>query len=56
MFVGKWELVVIYETGEKQIFEYESRSRASDAEWQMKQALGFQIKYICVRPQFEKIK
>ena len=45
----KHELVVIWQTGEKEIFEYKSKEKAESAMKGMKMALGNQISWMCVR-------
>lgn len=47
---GEWELVVIWESDETDIYEYETREEAERGMTQMKMALGNQIEWCGVRP------
>ncbi len=51
MKTGKYELVIVWETGEKTINEYESRELAEQAERGYKTAFGNQIEWSGVREQ-----
>lgn len=53
---GKWELVIIWETGDidKDIYEYETKEEAEKAMNGMRMAFGKQISWSCVRPQYVK--
>ena len=44
-----FELVVIWENGEKDIFTYQTREKAEKAGQGMQTALGKQIAFYCVR-------
>ena len=44
-----YELVIIWETGEKQIYSYDDRDRAYDAMDDYKMAFGNQIQWMGVR-------
>ena len=50
----KHELVIIWETGEKEVHEYESQELAEQAERGYKAALGNQIQWSGTRPQTQK--
>lgn len=50
----KHELVIIWETGEKEVHEYESQELAEQAERGYKAAFGNQIQWSGTRPQTEK--
>ena len=50
----KHELVIIWETGEKEVHEYESRELAEQAERGYSNAFGKQIEWSGVRPQTQK--
>lgn len=45
----KYELVIIWDTGEKEIHEYESEALARQAEAGYRRAFGRQIEWTCVR-------
>lgn len=45
----KYELVVTWDSGEIDVYEYASQERAERAAQDMKIALGNQIRYTCVR-------
>lgn len=47
-----FELVIIWETGEKSIYEYATSERAEQAEKDMKLANGNQISWSCVRKKY----
>lgn len=50
---GKYELVIIWErNNEKDVYEYDSEDRARECEAGMRMALGNQIAWSCVRPQY----
>jgi len=44
------ELVIIWDTGDKEVFSYKDEATAERAERNMKKALGNQIAWSCVRP------
>lgn len=46
----RYELVVIWENGDKDVYEYDSRDRAEQCGDGMKTALGNQIAWYGVRP------
>lgn len=46
----KYELVIIWETGEKEVHEYESQQLAEQAERGYKKAFGNQIQWSGTRP------
>lgn len=46
----KHELVIIWDTGEKQVLEYESEELAEQAERGYKKAFGNQIQWSGIRP------
>lgn len=52
--MSKHELVIIWETGEKEVHEYENRELAEQAERGYKNAFGNQIQWSGVRPQTQK--
>lgn len=49
---GKYELVVVWETGEKEVFEYDTEKDANTAGEGMEKAFGRQL-WWCVRTQYE---
>ena len=51
MRTGKYELVIIWATGDKFIYVYDSEEAAIDGQASMKMANGNQISWSCVRPQ-----
>lgn len=51
MFTGKYELVVIWENGDKDVYAYKTEEEAEEKAKGMKTALGDQISWYCVRPQ-----
>ena len=51
MKTGKYELVIVWETGEKEITEHESQELAEKAEQRYKVAFGNQIQWSGIRPQ-----
>ena len=51
MKTGKYELVIVWETGEKTITEYESQELEEKAERGYKTAFGNQIQWSGTRPQ-----
>ena len=44
-----WELVVIWDTGEKTIYTYDSREVAERSAYNLRFALGMQVAWWCVR-------
>ena len=44
-----FELVVIWENGDKDVYSYSTEKDAKSAECGMKKALGKQIQWTCVR-------
>lgn len=52
--MGKYELVIIWETGEKEVHEYESQQLAEQAQQGYSKAFGKQIEWSGVRPQTQK--
>lgn len=46
----KYELVIIWDTGEKEIHEYSSQEHAEQAERGYKKAFGKQIQWSGIRP------
>ena len=52
--MSKYELVIIWETGEKEVHEYESQELAEQAERGYNNAFGKQIEWSGVRPQTQK--
>lgn len=52
----KFELVVIWETGEKDIFEYENEREAEQGGENMKKAFGRQIAWVGTRPKRGEMK
>lgn len=48
---GKYELVIIWATGGKDIYIYDSEEAAQDGQAGMMLALGKQISWSCIRPQ-----
>ena len=62
METGKYELVIIWEIpvadtteyNDKDIWEYDTREEAEEAEKCMHKVLGNQIQWSCVRPQYAK--
>lgn len=52
----KHELVIIWETSEKEVHEYESRELAEQAERGYKAAFGNQIQWSGTRPQTQKAR
>lgn len=54
MWTGKYELVIVWETGEDlpQVFEYDDREQAERAGAVMAMVHGAQIAYWCVRKQY----
>lgn len=51
MRTGKFELVIIWSNGDKEIWEYQTEEEAKEAEEGMHVAVGNQISWSCVRPQ-----
>lgn len=51
MKTGKYELVIVWNLGEKNIIEYESQEQAEKAEQGYKVAFGNQIQWSGIRPQ-----
>lgn len=51
MKTGKYELVIVWEAGERNIIEYESQELAEKAEQRYKVAFGNQIQWSGTRPQ-----
>lgn len=51
MKTGKYELVIVWEAGEKNIIEYESQELAEKAKQGYKVAFGNQIQWSGTRPQ-----
>lgn len=51
MRTGKYELVMIWETGEKEVHEFLTEDQATRSEIGIKQAFGEQV-WTCVRPQY----
>lgn len=49
-----WELVIIYDTGEKEVHPYTSKEKAEEIEHGMRKALGKQIEFSCVRVKYAK--
>ena len=47
--MNKYELVIIWTSGEKDVHEFESREAAEHAERGYKTAFGNQIEWTCVR-------
>jgi hypothetical protein len=45
-----YELVIIWDNGDKDVYEYPTREEAEKAELGMRIALGNQIAWSCVRP------
>ena len=45
-----FELVIIWSSGEKDIFPYATRERAEEIEEGYKMAFGLQVAWSCVRP------
>ena len=52
MATGKYELVVVWETGDKNIYEYPTEFEAERAGENMKIALGNQIAWYGTRKQY----
>ena len=52
MPTGRYELVLIWSTGEKEIREYESKEEAYRSAENMVVAFGTQISWWCVRDQY----
>lgn len=46
----KFELVVTWDTGDVDVYEYGDRRQAEKAADGMRTALGNQIRYTCIRP------
>lgn len=51
MRTGKYELVVVWENGEKDVYTYDTKAQADKAGEGMKTALGGQIEWCGTRPQ-----
>lgn len=51
MRTGKFELVIIWSNGDKEIWEYQMEEEAKEVEEGMYVAVGNQISWSCVRPQ-----
>lgn len=51
---GKFELVVKYDFGEPEIYEFDTREKAEKAEEGIEMACGEQLVWTCVRPQLVK--
>lgn len=49
-----WELVIIWDIGEKNIYEYKTEEKAEEIERGMRKALGKQIEFSCVRVKYAK--
>lgn len=47
----KWELVIVWSDGSKNIYEYDEEGEAKRGGENMRFALGEQIEWWCVRPQ-----
>lgn len=45
----KWELVLIWTSGEKEIYTYDTKEEAYKGGWNFKQAFGNQIEWTGVR-------
>lgn len=50
---GKYELVIVWSNGDKDIYEYDTKEKATSAGDGMKMALGNQIEWYGVRPQIK---
>lgn len=50
----KFELVIVWETGERDVYEYGDRESAEKGAAGMRMALGNQIRWSGVRPMFGK--
>lgn len=46
---GKWELVIVWDTNDTDVYEYDTREKAEVAGRNMKMALGNQIAWYGVR-------
>lgn len=51
---GKYELVVRYDFGETEVYEFDTREEAERAEEGIDMACGNQLMWTCVRPQLVK--
>ena len=51
---GKFELVVVWENGDKDVYTYDTEAQASEAGDGMKVAFGDQIEWYGTRPQMKK--
>ena len=51
----KWELVIVWESGETDIFKYNSEAEALAGENNYRMAFGNQISFCCVRTRIETI-
>ena len=54
MRTGYWELIVVYENGDDNIWVYESEEAAREAEQSVRLAAGNQIQWTGIRPQLVK--
>ena len=54
MRTGRWELVIVWETGETQVYEYETEQDADRGAQNMLMAFGNQIQWTGCRPQYYK--
>ena len=54
MWTGKWELVVVWECGDKDVFEYSSEEKAQSGAKTYKWAFGNQVQWCGVRKQLSK--
>lgn len=52
MFTGKYELVILYTNGTREVYTYKDRQSAEKAEENMHMACGNQIAWSCTRQQF----
>ena len=50
---GKWELVVVWSNGDKDIYEYDTEAQAEKAGRGMKMGNGNQIEWYGTRPQMK---
>lgn len=46
----EYELVIVWDNGDKDIYVYPTQQKAEEAEDGMRMALGNQISWSCVRP------
>ena len=54
MITGKWELVIVWANGDKDVYIYRNESEAKKGMDSMKMALGGQISWAGVREQVQK--